>query len=41
MCLFAVPFTPLHSFLNEWLFGDAVCKIFPSSQVRIICRVTR
>ena len=34
MCLFAVPFTPLHSFMKEWYFGDMLCKLFPTSQVR-------
>ena len=34
MCLFAVPFTPLHTFIDEWYFGDMLCKLFPTSQVR-------
>ncbi len=34
MCLFAVPFTPLHSFMDEWIFGEALCKLFPTSQVK-------
>lgn len=34
MCLFAVPFTPLHAFLDQWIFGDVLCKLFPTSQVR-------
>ncbi len=33
MCLFAVPFTPIHSFMDEWIFGDVLCKLFPTSQV--------
>jgi hypothetical protein len=33
MCLFAVPFTPLHSFMGEWVFGEFLCKLFPTSQV--------
>ena len=33
MCLFAVPFTPLHAFLDGWVFGEALCKLFPTSQV--------
>ena len=35
MCLFAVPFTPLHSFMDKWVFGDVLCKIFPSSQASL------
>ncbi len=33
MCLFAVPFTPLQSFTGRWAFGEALCKLFPFSQV--------
>jgi hypothetical protein len=32
MCLFAVPFTPLQSFTGKWLFGEALCILFPFSQ---------
>ncbi|GFR92361.1 neuropeptide FF receptor 2 [Elysia marginata] len=29
MCLLAVPFTPISFFLNTWVFGTALCHIFP------------
>ena len=29
MCLLAVPFTPISFFLNSWVFGTALCHIFP------------
>lgn len=29
MCLLAVPFTPISYFLNSWIFGKALCHIFP------------
>ena len=32
MCLFAVPFTPLQSFTGKWMFGKALCILFPFSQ---------
>ncbi|XP_059084227.1 prolactin-releasing peptide receptor-like [Tigriopus californicus] len=32
MCVFAVPFTPIHSFMPEWMFGEVLCKLFPTSQ---------
>ena len=35
MCLFAVPFTPLHSFMDSWVFGAVLCKLFPTSQVSV------
>ncbi len=34
MCLFAVPLTPLHAFMDEWIFGEIICKLFPTTQVR-------
>ena len=38
MCLFAVPFTPLHSFMDSWVFGAVLCKLFPTSQVSLACK---
>ena len=32
MSLFAVPFTPLHTFMGKWAFGEALCILFPFSQ---------
>ena len=32
MSLFAVPFTPLYTFMERWAFGEALCILFPFSQ---------
>ncbi|UYV73463.1 PRLHR [Cordylochernes scorpioides] len=32
LCTFAVPFTPLYIFLQEWVFGAFVCKAVPYAQ---------
>ncbi|KAJ2944128.1 hypothetical protein O0L34_g18095 [Tuta absoluta] len=32
LCIFAVPFTPLYTFLGEWVFGSFLCKIMPYAQ---------
>lgn len=29
MCLLAIPFTPLSYFLNDWVFGSALCNLVP------------
>ncbi len=33
MCLFAVPLTPIHAFMDDWIFGEILCKLFPTTQV--------
>ncbi|XP_058803805.1 prolactin-releasing peptide receptor-like [Phymastichus coffea] len=32
MCVLAVPFTPLYTFLGSWVFGDALCHLVPCAQ---------
>lgn len=31
MCLLAVPFTPLSAFMENWVFGEALCHLVPMS----------
>jgi len=33
MCIFAVPLTPVHSFMDNWIFGEIICKLFTTTQV--------
>lgn len=32
LCLLAVPFTPLYTFLRRWIFGKALCHLVPYAQ---------
>lgn len=32
LCVFAVPFTPLYTFLARWVFGSLLCHIMPYAQ---------
>lgn len=32
LCVFAVPFTPLYTFLGRWIFGGPLCHIMPYAQ---------
>lgn len=32
LCVFAVPFTPLYTFLGRWVFGGLLCQIMPYAQ---------
>lgn len=32
LCVFAVPFTPLYTFLGRWVFGSLLCHIMPYAQ---------
>lgn len=32
LCIFAVPFTPLYTFLGRWVFGSLLCHIMPYAQ---------
>lgn len=32
LCVFAVPFTPLYTFLGRWVFGGLLCHIMPYAQ---------
>lgn len=32
LCVLAVPFTPLYTFLRGWIFGKAICHIVPYAQ---------
>ncbi|GAB6031556.1 hypothetical protein CHUAL_009321 [Chamberlinius hualienensis] len=31
-CLLAVPFTPIYTFMGEWIFGSMLCNLLPFSQ---------
>ncbi|KAG8227859.1 hypothetical protein J437_LFUL006483 [Ladona fulva] len=35
LCMLAVPFTPLYSFLRRWIFGKALCHLMPYAQMCI------
>ena len=32
LCVLAVPFTPLYTFLGSWVFGDNLCHLVPYAQ---------
>ena len=32
LCVLAVPFTPLYTFLGSWTFGDTLCHLVPYAQ---------
>lgn len=32
LCILAVPFTPLYTFLGKWIFGSVICHLVPSAQ---------
>ncbi|XP_067125803.1 prolactin-releasing peptide receptor-like [Centruroides vittatus] len=32
LCTFAVPFTPLYMFMQEWVFGAVLCRLVPYAQ---------
>ena len=32
----SVPLTPLSTFMGKWVFGEALCKLLPASQVTLI-----
>lgn len=32
LCVLAVPFTPLYTFLGKWVFGSVICHLVPSAQ---------
>lgn len=32
LCILAVPFTPLYTFLGKWVFGSVICHLVPSAQ---------
>lgn len=32
LCIFAVPLTPLYTFIGRWIFGAALCHILPFAQ---------
>ncbi|XP_055381731.1 neuropeptide Y receptor type 2-like [Condylostylus longicornis] len=32
LCILAIPFTPLYTFLKEWIFGKVLCHVVPYSQ---------
>jgi hypothetical protein len=37
-CAVSVPLTPLSTLMGRWIFGAALCKILPQSQVIISCQ---
>lgn len=32
LCILAVPFTPLYTFLGRWIFGSTLCRLVPFTQ---------
>ncbi|GAB6023577.1 hypothetical protein CHUAL_008348 [Chamberlinius hualienensis] len=32
MCLFTVPITPIYAQMRKWVFGDAICHLFPFTE---------
>lgn len=32
LCVLAVPFTPLYTFLGKWVFGNVICHLVPYAQ---------
>lgn len=32
LCILAVPFTPLYTFLGKWIFGNVLCHLVPFAQ---------
>ncbi|XP_034947531.1 prolactin-releasing peptide receptor-like [Chelonus insularis] len=32
LCILAVPFTPLYTFLGRWVFGESLCHLVPYAQ---------
>lgn len=32
LCVLAVPFTPLYTFLGQWVFGEIICHLVPYAQ---------
>lgn len=32
LCILAVPFTPLYTFLGQWIFGNLLCHLVPFAQ---------
>ncbi|KAF0300041.1 Neuropeptide Y receptor type 2 [Amphibalanus amphitrite] len=32
LCVLCVPFTPLYTFLNRWVFGNVLCHLVPCAQ---------
>lgn len=32
LCMLAVPFTPLYTFMNGWVFGEILCHLVPYAQ---------
>ena len=32
----SVPLTPLSTFMGRWVFGEALCKLLPASQVTVM-----
>nr|CAI5846790.1 unnamed protein product [Callosobruchus analis] len=32
LCILAVPFTPLYTFLGEWVFGRIICHLVSYAQ---------
>jgi neuropeptide Y receptor len=30
LCVLAVPFIPLHPFLDNWVFGNVICHLVPN-----------
>lgn len=32
LCILAVPFTPLYTFLDRWIFGQLICHLVPYAQ---------
>lgn len=32
LCVLAVPFTPLYTFLGKWIFGSVICHLVPYAQ---------
>ncbi|XP_018322822.1 prolactin-releasing peptide receptor-like [Agrilus planipennis] len=32
LCLLAVPFTPLYTFIGRWIFGEVICHLVPYAQ---------
>ena len=32
LCVLAVPFTPLYTFINKWIFGRIICHLVPYAQ---------
>ena len=35
----SVPLTPLSTFMGRWVFGEALCKLLPASQVTVMVMV--